>query len=60
MKVAWNRGNHPYLGRQNGRGGRQRSKVFQGVKINFKMLRWALRQLEYENRLRSLHEEKQR
>lgn len=48
MTTLYKSNHHSYNGPTNSRSQRQRSKITAGIKFNFKLLRWAFRQLEYE------------
>jgi hypothetical protein len=52
MGCAWNRGHLEYFGKRNDRGGRQRSKILKGMKINFRKLQIALTKIENEIKFR--------
>ena len=59
MKSLYHQGGsvHGYFGRNNGRGGRQRSKIYKGIKVSFKKLLLAFKKIEKEhaeNKLRQL------
>lgn len=43
-------GCHIYNGKFNGRGQRKRSKLYKGIKINFRKLKWAFKQIDNERK----------
>lgn len=48
MNMTFTTGRHSYYGKFNGRAQRKRSKVYAGIKVNFKKLSDAFKKIEYE------------